>query len=83
MKGWVLAIVFLVTCSNALGQTREELEEQRNKALTDIQYLDSMIEKTSVEKSESMNELNMIRRKLNLRENVIEGLLEEQELLEH
>lgn len=41
-----------------------------------------MLERTSMEKSESMNELNMIRRKLNLRENVIKGLMEERNLLE-
>ncbi len=82
MKALFIILILLTTCINVFGQTRTELEEQRNEAIRDIQYLDNMLEKTSVEKSESMNELNMIRRKLNLRENVISGLMEEQDLLE-
>jgi len=82
MKVTIILWIFLIYCYSVTGQTRTELEQQRNEALKDIEYLDNMLEKTSVEKSESMNELNMIRRKLNLRENVIYGLMEEQELLE-
>ena len=82
MKVFGLALLFILIFFNASGQTRAELEQQRAEALKDIQYLDNMLDKTSVEKSESMNELNMIRRKLNLREDVIDGLLNEQELLE-
>lgn len=82
MKGSIIILIFLITSLSVAGQTRTELEQQRNEALKDIEYLDNMLQKTSEEKSESMNGLNMIRRKLNLRENVIKGLLEEQELLE-
>lgn len=82
MKVGVIAFVFIITNLYALSQTRTELEQQRNEALKDIRYLDNMLEKTTVEKSESLTELNMIRSKLNLRENVIKGLMEEQKLLE-
>ncbi|MDT8400503.1 MAG: peptidoglycan DD-metalloendopeptidase family protein [Bacteroidales bacterium] len=80
---WFIIIFIVNTCfCSVKGQTRTELERKRNEALKDIEYLDNMLEKTSMEKSESMNELNMIRRKLSLRENIINGLMEEQELLE-
>ena len=69
-------------CYSVKAQTRTELEERRKAALKDIEYLDNMITKTSREKIESMSRLNMIRRKLNLRENIIEDLLREQKLLE-
>ncbi|MEA1887323.1 MAG: peptidoglycan DD-metalloendopeptidase family protein [Bacteroidota bacterium] len=82
MRGVFIIIILLVSSYNLYAQTRAELEQQRNEALKDIEYLDNMLDRTSEEKSESMNELNMIRRKLNLRENVINGLREEQELLE-
>jgi len=82
MRGSIIILIFLIASLNVEGQTRAELEQQRNEALEDIEYFDTMLHKTSEEKSESMNELNMIRRKLNLRENVINGLMEEQELLE-
>ncbi|MEE4215738.1 MAG: hypothetical protein V2I34_11780, partial [Bacteroidales bacterium] len=79
----ITVIIFvIISASTAPGQTRAELEKQRTEALKDIEYLDGMLEKTSTEKSESMNELNMIRRKLILRENLIKGLMEEQALLE-
>jgi len=80
---WII-IIFAVSIAfcDVTGQTRTELERKRSDALKDIEYLDNMLEKTSMEKSESMNELNMIRRKLSLRENIINGLMEEQELLE-
>ncbi len=82
MRWFLLVFVVIVSFGNIKGQTRSELERQRSEALRDIGYLDNMLEKTSMEKTESMNELNMIRRKLKLRENVISGLMEEQELLE-
>jgi len=83
MRTLLFFILFIiVSIGDVVGQTRSELERQREEALRDIQYLDNMLERTSMEKSESMNELNMIRRKLNLRENVIKGLMEERNLLE-
>jgi len=75
-------LVLLAMCYSVKAQTRTELEERRKAALKDIEYLDNMITKTSREKIESMSRLNMIRRKLNLRENIIEDLLREQKLLE-
>lgn len=82
MRGVYVIIIFIVSSYSLVAQTRAELEQRRKEALNDIEYLDNILDRTSEEKSKSMNELNMIRRKLNLRENVIEGLREEQELLE-
>ncbi|MFP4487707.1 MAG: murein hydrolase activator EnvC family protein [Bacteroidales bacterium] len=82
MKSFFLILILLAVSYVVYGQTRAELEEQRKQALKDIRYVDNMLQKTAEEKSETMSELNMIRRKLMLRENIISGLLEEQELLE-
>lgn len=82
MRLLITLIIFFGAVSAVTGQTRSELERKRAEALEDIKYLDEMLEETSTEKSESLNELNMIRRKLLLRENVIKGLIEEQQLLE-
>lgn len=79
---WLTILLLFISCIKLEAQSRSELEKQREEALRDINYLDNMLEKTSMEKTESMNELNMIRKKLALRENVIEGLVEEQNLLE-
>jgi len=82
MRLLIAIIIFFGAASAVTCQTRSELERKRAEALQDIKYLDEMLEETSTEKSESLNELNMIRRKLLLRENVIKGLIEEQQLLE-
>ena len=82
MRLLIAIIIFIGAASAVTCQTRSELERKRAEALQDIKYLDEMLEETSTEKSESLNELNMIRRKLLLRENVIKGLIEEQQLLE-
>ena len=70
-------ILFLLFCSVLKGQTKAELEEQRQKALEEIAYVDKMLKTTAREKTESINELRIIGNKLNLRESILEGLHEE------
>ncbi len=83
MRRALFLILFVFSFLNLCAQTRIELEEQRKEALKDIDYLDRMIRETRDERSESMSELNMIGRKLGLRENVISGLIDEQKLVEN
>lgn len=73
----ILALVWL----SAMGQSRKDLEEQREKTLQEISYVDNLLKETSRERKESLNELNMISRKLNLRESVVRGLQDEISLL--
>jgi septal ring factor EnvC (AmiA/AmiB activator) len=79
----ILTAVFLLSVlfSYTGAQTRKDLEEQRQKTLQEISYVDNLLKETSKEKKESLNELNMISRKLNLRESVVKGLQEEISLL--
>jgi len=49
--------------------------------LQEISYVDNLLKETSKERKESVNELNMISRKLNLRESVVKGLQDEISLL--
>lgn len=65
-----------------IGQTKAELEEQRQKTLEEITYVDNLLKETSKEKTESLNDLNIIGKKLNLRESVIKDLHDELSLLE-
>ena len=81
MRGIVAIIFLLLYIPSLCGQTRTELEQRREAALQDIDYLDNMIKETSKEKSQNMNQLSLLRRRLNLRENVIDDLLREQQLL--
>jgi septal ring factor EnvC (AmiA/AmiB activator) len=74
-------VIFFGYIALIIGQTRNELEEQRRKALEEINYVDKLLKETAEEKDASLNELKIIGRKLNLRESVLRGLQEEISLL--
>ncbi len=59
------------------GQSRAELEDRRNKTLGEISYVDKLLKSTAKEKSQSMNAMKIIGKKLTLRESVIKGMHEE------
>jgi septal ring factor EnvC (AmiA/AmiB activator) len=74
----VLAIVgeFLIS-----GQSRTDLEEKRKKTLEEINYVDNLLQTTAKEKTEGINAVKIIGRKLDLRESMIRGMKEEIELI--
>ncbi len=65
------------------GQSRAELEELRKKNLQEIEYVDRMLKTTATRKSENLNELRVIGKKLNLREKLINEYGQEIGLLEY
>ena len=65
------------------GQSRAELEEMRKKNLQEIEYVDKMLKTTASQKSENLNELRVIGKKLNLREKLINEYGQEISLLEY
>ena len=65
------------------GQSRAELEEMRKKNLQEIEYVDRMLKSTSSQKSENLNELRVIGKKLGLRERLINEYGQEINLLEY
>lgn len=82
MKYILLLYIFLCGVGSIVkSQTKAELEEQRNRTLSDISYVDDLLKTTSREKAESINALKIVGRKLNLREDVIRGMRDEIELL--
>lgn len=78
---FILSVILALVWLSAMGQSRKDLEEQREKTLQEISYVDNLLKETSRERKESLNELNMISRKLNLRESVVRGLQDEISLL--
>jgi septal ring factor EnvC (AmiA/AmiB activator) len=65
------------------GQSRAELEEMRKKNLEEIEYVDRMLKSTATQKSENLNELRVIGKRLNLREKLINEYGQEISLLEY
>jgi murein hydrolase activator len=64
-----------------LAQTKTELEEKRKKTLDEINYVDNLLKTTSREKTQGMNDVKILGRKLDLRESVIRGMREEINLI--
>jgi murein hydrolase activator len=78
MKRVIIAsVLFLGTLLAVNGQSRKDLEDQRRKTLEEISYVDNLLKETAKEKNESLNELKIIGKKLNLRESVLKGLQDE------
>jgi septal ring factor EnvC (AmiA/AmiB activator) len=63
------------------AQSKAELQEKRKKTLEEISYVDDLLQTTAKEKSEGMNAVKIIGRKLDLRESVIRGMRDEIVLL--
>lgn len=81
MRYSLLVILFVTVYTTALAQTKTELEEKRKKAIDEISYVDNLLKSTSREKSESMNAIKIIGKKLTLRETLIMDMREEISLL--
>lgn len=82
MRFLFIVVQFLFFLSNILsGQTKSELEERRRKTLEEINYVDDLLKTTAKEKTENMNSVKIIGRKLDLRESVIRGMREEIDLI--
>lgn len=82
MRFMLIGIFLIFTLSNLLkGQSKAELEEKRKKTLEEISYVDNLLKTTAKEKTEGMNAVKIIGRKLDLRVSVISGMKEEINLI--
>jgi murein hydrolase activator len=82
MRYSVTVLILFLSFLSAKGQSRKELEEQRKRTLDEIVYVDNMIKETEAQKSYGINEIRIIGNRVNLRQNVIEGLKDEVDLLD-
>ncbi|MDY0097903.1 MAG: peptidoglycan DD-metalloendopeptidase family protein [Bacteroidales bacterium] len=76
-----ILLTFILTVQTFYGQSKNDLEQQRRKALEEIALVDKMLKETAKERKEGLNELKMIGSKLALREKILKGMREEIELL--
>jgi murein hydrolase activator len=76
-----IIIIFVLCSSVTRGQTKADLEEKRKKTLDEISYVDDLLKTTAREKSEGINDVKILGRKVDLRESVIRGMRDEINLL--
>ena len=82
-KAVLILFVMIAGAGGAMCQTRAELEEMRKKNLAEIEYVDRLLKSTASQKSENLNELRVIGKKLDLREKLINEYGQEISLLEY
>lgn len=75
------AFLILVTCS-MVGQTREELQSQKQKAFDEIKLARELLEQTAVERSSSVQRLRILQKGINSRARLISTLEQEVNLTE-
>ncbi|MBP5590069.1 MAG: peptidoglycan DD-metalloendopeptidase family protein [Bacteroidales bacterium] len=73
----VFVCLIVLTSSPIFAQSRSSLEEQRKKALADIEYVDGLLKSTTSDKNASMSELKVLNTKVRSRESVIAGMNDE------
>ena len=79
---YITFIIILITCQ-VWGQTREELQQQKQKAFDEIKLARELLEQTTVEKSSSVQRLRILQRGINSRANLINALEQEVNLTEN
>ena len=81
MKYVFLTVVLIFPCLLLMSQNKADLEAQRKKTLEEITYVDNLLKTTAKERTESLNEVRIIGKKLSLRESIISGMRDEIALL--
>lgn len=77
----IVGLTVLMSQHAMFAQSRSSLEEQRKKALEDIEYVDGLLKSTTSEKNASLSELKVLNTKVKSRESVIAGMNEEISLI--
>lgn len=81
MKYLTAFLMFSFFACVVQGQTKAELDAQRKKTLEEITYVDNLLKTTAKERTESLNDVKIIGKKLILRETVITGMRQELSLI--
>jgi len=82
MRYFIVIVFFIFSLSvKTYCQSRAELDAQRKKTLDEITYVDNLLKATARERTESVNAVKIIGKKLSLRETVISGMQKEISLI--
>lgn len=77
MRGWLFIILLLSIGLISFGQSKSELEKKRNSTLKEIAETENILNTIKQSKSESVEKLNLIDKKINLRNTLIVNLSSE------
>jgi len=81
-RGTALIWIYFLFSGAILGQSKEELQAQKQKAYDDLKLTRELMEKTSEQRSNSVKQLQILQKGINARANLIYTLEAEVELLD-
>ena len=76
----VLIAVFLVAGQNLQAQSKKELEARKRKLQQEINYTNSLLEKTAKTKKSSLSQLRQLNNKISSRQSLIQAMEQEIQL---
>jgi len=74
---YILFIIILLIHNALIAQSREELEERKQKNLEELRYTNQLLEKVKKNKKSSIQELMIINKRIELRNNIINSIKNE------
>ena len=80
---FLLLSFFISYCSLAQSPAQQELEKQRLELKREIEQTQELLDKNKKSTKESLGQLSLINRKLNLQENIIENISKDINLLDN
>jgi len=75
--GALLVLFFIFSNSNIFAQTKEELRDRKLKTQNDLKITNDLLEKTEKSKTAGLNKLLIIKKRISLRERLIQEISEE------
>jgi septal ring factor EnvC (AmiA/AmiB activator) len=87
-RGWgrsirnILLIVLVFSSVVAFGQDKKDLEDQKKQLQKDIEFTNKLLKETAANKKASLSELNLLSSKINKRQQLINTILREVDLVQ-
>jgi len=75
-----LILIYLFVSGLAMGQSKEELQQRKQRAFDDIKLAQELMDKTAAQRSSSVKQLRILQKGINTRAGLISTLQEEIEL---
>lgn len=87
MQGWIFkyGIIFylvlkIIFIQNGFSQTKEELEQKKQKNIEDIEYANELLKKTQDTRQENIGQIRIINKRISLRDQIIISIQQEIDL---
>ena len=82
IKNYIVVFFALFLSISAWGQSKGDLEKQKQQLLNDIEFTNKLLNETEANKKATLGELNLLSSKINKRQELINTILREVDLIE-